>query len=219
MSELTLNVETRKASGTQAVKKLRREEKIPGVFYFHGQENIQVAVDRKDLHSIWGHQAGLMKLIIDGKTDKMAIIRDIQFDPIKGKPIHIDFLGIKMDEKVKVSVALHLVGTPDGVKNQGGVLQQLFREIEIECLPGDIPEFIELDVTALNIHDSLHIKDLDVPNAEILHDEDTNIATVTPPRVTIEEEEAAAAEAEGEIEEDDESAEPEVLSQKSEEEE
>lgn len=210
MSDITLNVQTREGVGTQAVKKLRAQNLIPGIFYFHGGTNIPFVVNRADMHAIWGHEAGLLELIFDDKNHKKGVIRDIQYDPVKGNPIHIDVMGISMTEKIKVNVSISLVGTSQGVKNHGGVLQQTLRELEVECLPSDIPEQIELDVTELDINDSLHVSDIKLENAEVLVDESTVVATVSPPRV-IEE----VAEGEGE----EESAEPEVLSQKSEDEE
>ena len=120
----------------------------------------------------------------------------------------------KMGEKLKVSVSIVLVGTSEGVKNHGGVLQQTMRELEVECLPSKIPEQIEVDVTEMQINDALHVSDIELEDAEILADESAVVATVSPPRV-IEEEEVETEGEEGE----EESAEPEVLSQKSEDEE
>lgn len=206
MSDLTLNVKSREGIGTQAVKKLRAQNQIPGIFYFHGSENIPFIVDRAQLHSIWGHESGLLELVFDGKDSKMGVIRDIQFDPVKGKPIHLDVMGIKMGEKLKVTVSITMVGTPEGVKNHGGVLQQTLRELDIECLPSKIPEQIELDVSALEINESLNVSDLQVEDVTILTDESTVVAIVSPPRVMTEG---------GEREEGEEAAEPQVLSQKS----
>ncbi len=208
MSDITLNVQTREGVGTQAVKKLRAQNLIPGIFYYHGSDNIPFVVDRAELHSIWGHESGLLEVVFDGTKSKKGVIRDIQFDPVKGKPIHLDVMGISMSEKIKVNVGISLVGTADGVKNHGGVLQQTLRELEVECLPSDIPEHIELDVTDLSINESLHVSDIKLENVEILSDESTVVATITPPRVTEE-----VIEMEGE-----EAAEPEVISQKSEDE-
>ncbi len=214
MSDITLNVTTRESIGTQAVKKLRAQSQIPGIFYFHGSDNIPFVVDRAELHSIWGHESGLLELVFDGKDSKKGIIRDIQFDPVKGKPIHLDVMGIRMGEKLKVTVAISLIGTPEGVKTHGGVLQQTLRDVEVECLPSNIPEYIELDVSELDINQSLNISDIEVDDDLIIQaDESTVVATVSPPRIL---EDVEAEEDEEGLEE---AAEPEVLSQKSEEDE
>ncbi|MBN1560752.1 50S ribosomal protein L25 [candidate division KSB1 bacterium] len=204
MSDITLNVETRAATGTQAAKKLRYQNKIPGIYYFHGSKNIPFVVERTELRSIWGHESGLIEIVLDGKERKKCIVREIQFDPVKGHPIHIDFLGIKMDEKITVHAPITLVGTSTGVKNNGGILQHVLREIEIECLPSDIPESIEIDVTPLEIGDSLSVSDLVSENYTILTDPSTVLVTVSAPRVIeVEAEEKA-----------EEGVEPEVISQK-----
>lgn len=212
MAELHLNIQTRNDMGSNAVRKLRREDKIPGVFYRHGTENIPFYVDRKELHEVWGHESSLLDVTFDGKDNKKCIIRDIQFDPIKGRPLHIDLLGITMTEKITVYASITLVGTPLGVKNSGGILNQVLREVQVECLPSDIPDNIELDVSELEIGDNLQVSDLAVEKAEILEDPDTIVATITAPRLEVEEEEEVA-------EEEEEAAEPEVLSQRAEEEE
>jgi large subunit ribosomal protein L25 len=213
MAEIQLNVETREGTGTQAAKKIRAVEKIPGIYYISGSKNIPIIIDRAELHSIWGTESGLLDITFDGKTRKKAVIRDIQYDPVRGFPIHIDLMGIKMTEKLKINVPVTLIGTPNGVKTDGGILQHIQREIEVECLPSDIPSSIDIDISELNIGDNIHVSDLNVENAEILTDQEAVIATVSAPRVV---EETTVAETE---EETDESAEPEVLSQKSEDEE
>jgi len=204
MSDITLNVEMREGTGTQVAKKLRSQNKIPGIYYFHGSKSIPFSIDRTELRSIWGHESGLIEVIFDGKEHKKCVIREIQFDPIKGTPIHIDFLGIKMSEKLTVHTPITVVGTSTGVKNNGGILQQVLRDIEIECLPANIPDHIEIDVTALEIGDSISVSDLVSENYTILADPSTVLVTVSAPRIVeVEVEEAV-----------EESAEPEVITQK-----
>ena len=123
----------------------------------------------------------IIELSVDGKTAK-TLIREIQRHPIRPDIIHVDFFEIHASEKVKLKVPVHLAGNPDGVRNAGGVLDQVTREVEIEVLPENIPDRVELDVTALKIGDSLHVRDLTIPNARILTDTDLTIATVVPPR-------------------------------------
>jgi len=213
MTQVTLNVETREGKGTQAAKKLRAVDKIPGIFYIHGGKNIPISINRADLHAIWGSESGLLELVFDGKAHKQAVIRDIQFDPVKGRPIHIDLMGIKKGEKIKINVPVHLLGTAEGVKTHGGVMQLIQREVEVECLPSEIPTSIDYDVTDLEIGESIHVSDLVVENATIITDSEAVIASVIAPRIA---EAAPVAEVEAEEEEE---AEPEVLAQKSEDEE
>ena len=210
MAEITLNVESRQDSGKQYAKKLKREGKIPGIYYFHGQEGMPFSVNMKDVQELSSPEVGLITILIDGKEEKKCIIREIQYDPIRLEPIHIDLMGILLTEKITVTVPVHLTGTSTGVKNSGGVLQHILREISVECFPGDIPENIEIDVTNMDIGDSLHVSDLTVENARILADDETVVATVSAPR-KVEEEEV-------EVEEGEETAEPELISKEEKEE-
>jgi large subunit ribosomal protein L25 len=126
-------------------------------------------------------ESTLIELSVDGKKTK-ALIREIQRHPVRPDIIHVDFYEIHADEKVKLKVPVHLVGTPDGVRNGGGVLDQVTREVEIEVLPEHIPDRVELDVGALIIGQALHVRDLTIPHAVILTLADLTIATVVPPR-------------------------------------
>lgn len=183
MSELKLALETRKATGKEIAKKLRREGKIPGIYYHHGEEPVPFSVDRKAVQTLLGHDTALINLTFDGKNPKKSVIREMQYDPITNQPIHIDLMGIKMSEKLTVMVPVHLVGTPVGVKTSGGVLQHLIREIEVECFPTDIPDSIEVDVTDLDIGDSVHVSKISIEKVDILADEDQVIANVVAPRI------------------------------------
>jgi large subunit ribosomal protein L25 len=144
----------------------------------------------------------LIELTVDGKMSR-TLIREIQRHPIRPDIIHVDFYEIHAHEKITLEVPVHLVGTPDGVRNAGGVLDQVLREVKIEVLPEHIPDRVELDVTNLKIGDSLHVRDLSIPNAVILNGPDLTIATVVPPRA--EEVAAPAPEAAVEV------AEPELI--------
>jgi large subunit ribosomal protein L25 len=183
MSEVSLKVESRKQIGKESAKRLRREGKTPGIYYFHGKESIPISVDKKALHAIMGKESTLLDIMIDNKDQRKCIIRDIQFDPITSNPIHIDLMGIELTEKVTVQVSITLTGTPDGVKNQGGVLEQQLREVSVECLPMDIPEHIVLDVSNLVIGGSLHVSDIQLDKVKLLDDGSKIIAHVVPPRV------------------------------------
>ncbi|MBN1541058.1 50S ribosomal protein L25 [candidate division KSB1 bacterium] len=209
MTESKLNVITRDNTGKKWTKKMRRQGQIPGIFYQHGKKNILISINTKELVTFLHHETGLISASFNGKEVKKCVIRELQTDPVSREPIHIDLMGVSMTEKLTVNVPIHLHGTPDGVKNQGGTLSQVLREIEIECLPNDIPEHIELDVSALSIGDTLTTEAIVADKFEIIGESDRLIATVSAPRVSEEEEEEAEAEA----------AEPELVGKKEEEEE
>lgn len=200
MEELVLNVEKRQELGKKATKSLRKMGKLPGIYYFHGQESVPVAIDEKELKSVIHSEASIIDLKIDNGHNTKCVIREVQWDPIFGKALHVDLMGIKLTEKVTVEVPIHLVGTPVGVKQKGGILQHIIREIEIESLPLDIPEHIEIDVTHLDIGDAIRIEDLSIEKVKILNDPSQSIVVVRPPVVavepTVEEEEEEVAEPE-----------------------
>ncbi len=205
--ELVLKVEPR-ATGKKVVKSLRREGKVPGIYYHHGEESIPVAVDAKALRTVAHAESSLIDLeFSDGRKAK-CVIREVQRDPVRGEFLHVDLMGIRLAESVTVEVPVHVVGVPVGVKDKGGVLQQALRHVEIECLPLDIPEFVEIDVSGLDIQDSLHVSDLQLEGIKILTDPEQLVVTVRPPRVHAEVvEEAVEEEAE---------AQPEVIGRESE---
>lgn len=183
MADVTLNVETRQDLGKKSSKKLRREGKIPGIFYIRGEDSVAVAMDEKTVRNIIQSDTNVIDLKFDSGKKAKCVIRDIQWDPVYDNPVHVDLLGIKLTEKIVVDVPIHMVGTPVGVKEGGGILQQLVRDVSIECLPLDIPEHFELDVSALNVGDSIRVEDLEIENAKVLTDPTQSIVTVRPPTV------------------------------------
>ena len=179
-----LTAEARTAAGKGAARKARARRQVPAVIYGHGRDTQALALDAQALEqALTGVEPAstVIQLTIAGKAVK-TLIREIQRHAIRPDIIHVDFYEIHADEKVTLKVPVHLVGTPDGVRNAGGVLDQVTREVEIEVLPEHIPSRVELDVTALTIGHSLHVRDLAIPNATILDDADVTIATVVPPR-------------------------------------
>ena len=144
-------------------RRVRVEGKIPAVVYGAGQETVAVAVDPKVvtriLHSESGHNT-IFDLNVEGAALVKAMIVDWQHEPIKGRLLHIDFKRIAMDKAMQVSVPVQLTGSPVGVRVGGGVLDQIMREVEIECLPGDIPDHLDVDVTDLELYGAIHISDL-----------------------------------------------------------
>ena len=202
---VSLAAAPREQTGKGAARQARFQHKIPAIIYGHGRPAQPLMLDAKALEkALTGVEPAstLIDLTVDGKKTR-ALIREIQRHPIRPDIIHVDFYEIHSGEKVKLKVPVHLVGAPDGVRNAGGVLDQVTREVEIEVLPEHIPDRVEMDVTALKIGDSLHVRDLVIANATILQGADLTIAVVVPPRA--EEVAAPAAEAATEV------AEPELI--------
>jgi large subunit ribosomal protein L25 len=181
---VALAATAREKTGKGAARQARFQKKVPAVIYGHGRATQTLMVDALALEkALTGIEPAstLIELSVDGKTSR-TLIREIQRHPLRPDIIHVDFYEIKSGEKITLKVPVHLVGTPDGVRNAGGVLDQVTREVEIEVLPEHIPDRVELDVTALKIGDSLHVSELVIPNAVILTGADLTIATVVPPR-------------------------------------
>ena len=181
---VTLSASAREKTGKGAARQARFQKQIPAVIYGHGRPTQTLMVDARALEkALTGiePESTLIELTVDGKKAR-TLIREIQRHPIRPDIIHVDFYEIKADEKVTLKVPVHLAGTPDGVRNEGGVLDQVTKEVEIEVLPENIPDRVELDVSGLKIGDSLHVRDLSIPNAVILNGPDLTIATVVPPR-------------------------------------
>lgn len=204
--QATLPVTARTSRGKGAARALRRSGQIPGVIYGHGREAEPVAIDSSTLTKMLvGVSAAttIVDVTVDDRAPVKALIREIQRDALRpGTILHLDLYEVRGDEEITLEVPVRLVGIPDGVRNFGGVLDHVLRELEIEVLPGNIPEHIDLDVTALAIGHSLFVRDLHVPNAKVLNDPDTPICTVVAPRT----EEAPAA-----VPEEVASSEPELI--------
>ena len=186
-----------------AARRVRVSGKIPAVVYGAGQESVAVSVDprviTKILHSDSGHNT-IFDLDVTGASPVKAMIVDWQHEPIKGALLHIDLKRIAMDKKMIVSVAIQLVGVPVGVKSQGGILEHVLREVEIECLPGDIPSHLDVDVSGLELHGVIHVSDLPHSGSiKFLGDEHATVAHVTMIKEVVEPEAAVVAAAEPEV--------------------
>ncbi len=207
MSEIVLKAEVRTLIGSHA-NKVRFAGKIPGVFYAHGEENISVTVSPLGLKPlIYTSDTHLVNLQLDNGISKTCILRDVQFDPLTDKPIHFDLQGVKEDEELTIEVPVVLVGSPKGVKD-GGTLQHVIHKLKVMCLPKFIPENIKIDVSELAINDSVHVRDLPLPNVTVLENASSTVVAVVPPTVVKEAEGAVAgAVVEGAAT----SAEPEVI--------
>ncbi len=177
-----------------AARRVRVAGKIPAVVYGAGQDAVAVTVDprmiTRILHSDSGHNT-IFDLNVEGSAVVKAMIVDWQHEPIKGKLLHIDLKRIAMDKMMRVSVPIQLVGIPVGVKTQGGILEHVLREVEVECLPNDIPSHLDVDVAGLELNAAIHVSDLPHSGSiKFLGDENATVAHVTAIK-----EEAVAAEA------------------------
>lgn len=201
-------VEKRGGTGKQVAKRLRRQGLIPGVLYGR-RVAAPITVNHKDILKVTHGHGGSTQLVKlrfaeDGET-RTAIIRDLQVDPVSEGLLHVDFQEVAMDQAIMVTVPIHHVGEPAGVKDQGGILAMILREVQVSCLPGQIPDRIEADVSALLIGNVLTIAELRPPEGiRILNDPAQAVATVSPPMA---EEVAAPAAAPA-------PAEPEVLTER-----
>ena len=204
MAVIPLSGERRETLGKGGARKARAAGQIPAVLYGHGETPIPVAIGTRAFEvALHKHEGGnpIVNLALDG-SEYTALIRAVQYDPVTHAILHLDFQHISLTETVEVKVALHFEGLAIGVKDGGGILESILREVEVRCLPTQIPPSISVDVTRLNIGDSIHVSELQVPNVVILTDPTAPIVTVSPPTVMEEKpaEEAAVAEAPAEPE-------------------
>jgi large subunit ribosomal protein L25 len=198
-TKLTLN--PRAAASSRATRRLRREGRVPGVIYGGGTDPVPFEVDERELRHALAARGAVLELAVDGDSTP-AVLKDAQYDPVRGTTLHVDFLRVRLDVAIHSTVLLDLVGAEEapGVK-EGGVLEQITRELNIEALPGDIPEAIRFDVSAMNINDTVTLSAVTPPRGVTLLDdlEETVIATLVPPTVDIEAEEEEALEEETEL--------------------
>ncbi len=208
MAENVIEAQRRSTTGSAEARRTRRKDQVPGIFYQHGKTSQPFLVDSKALLAVVHAESALFDVRFDGEAVQKCVVREIQWDPITQQPIHVDLMGVSMTEKISVAVPVRLLGVPYGVKTENGIMQHLMREVDVECLPSDIPDNIELDVTELKIGDSLHLSDIHVEKVKVLGDLERPVVTVTALRI-VEETPAAAAEETA-------AAEPEVIGKKAE---
>lgn len=226
-TQQVLTVHSRAVMGKRPVARLRQEGLVPGIVYGHNMKPLPVAVNRRELGRLLHSKAGEHALVTLHMEDlpaapgepgsraaqagghaweKPALVKALQHDPVDGHVTHIDFHTILLTERIKVKVAVALKGEPIGVKQEGGILEHFLREVEVECLPAEIPTQLELDVNALKIGDTVHVSDLVPPeDTRITNDPQGVVASVQKPREEKPEEAATAV------------AEPEVIREKKEE--
>lgn len=207
MEKTILNANVRELSTKAAKNSLRKSGFVPGVFYLKGHDTIHISVKDKELNNlVFTPDTHLISLNVNGKDEYECIIKDVQFDPVTDKVVHFDLLGLVSGEKFQLEVPVQLHGAPIGVK-EGGIIQHVLHKLEIECLPSNIPQHIDIEISQLKLGDAIHVRDLSLENIEILNPKDSLIVTVTHPKLEKEPEAEEAEKVEGE-----EQAEPEVIS-------
>src|SRR5258705_5910468 len=188
MAIVSLEAARRADVGKGVARKLRAVGRVEAVDVGRGVSSIPLTISLKELESVI-HSAEGSNVIVDLKVsgdkpkDRKALIREIQRDPVAGLILHLDLQHISLTERITVQVPIVLVGTPTGVKDAGGILEHLLREVEVECLPTEIPSKLEVDVSGLAIGDSLHVSDIKTERAEIKTEMDRAIAAVVPPTI------------------------------------
>jgi large subunit ribosomal protein L25 len=182
----TLNVDPREVSNSRATRRLRRDGFVPGVVYGGDGEPVPFAVDARDLRIALQHAGAVLDLKIGDDKATPVVVKDQQRHPVKGHIVHLDFLRVRLDQAIQATVVLELTGIEEapGVK-EGGVLEHITREVNIEALPNDIPDVITHDVSAMEINDTLTLDAITAPDGVSLLDdlEETVVATLTPPRL------------------------------------
>lgn len=194
--EVTLRAETREDHGKGAARKLRAAGRIPAVLYGKGEDTVALSVDAHDAGLLF-HSISVENTIVDleiggAKGGVQTLVREIQVHPHRPEILHVDFYRIQKGVRIELDIPIHLNGVPDGVKNSGGILQQVIHELAVKCLPTQIPDSIEIDVSGLGLGESVHVSDLPVEEGvEILTEGDQTVCSVVAPKVVeVAEEEA-----------------------------
>jgi large subunit ribosomal protein L25 len=207
MPQLSLAARVRTDTGKGAARRLRRDDQVPAIFYGPNSQPVMLAVKYLDLKTLLKSASSenvIFQIQIEsgqGTESKTVMLKELQTDPIKPVYYHADFYEISMDKELTLNVPVHLVGTPEGA-SKGGILQHVKRDLAVSCLPGNLVEFLEVDVTALDIGDAVHVKDLVLPaGMKTAEDGDSTIAVVTAPHVVAEKVEEEVVEGEEKAEE------------------
>jgi large subunit ribosomal protein L25 len=187
LETLEIQVETREVGSKRQARRMRRDGKIPGVFYGPKTPPVPLELNKKEFSNrVAGLEGSHLVRLKSGSTalaDKVALVKEMQYHPITGEVIHTDLYEVDLTAKIQVRVPLHFVGKAAGVV-RGGILQPIVREIEVECLPLDIPEFFNVEVSALDIGDSIHIEELPIPEGvTVVSESNLALVSVVPPTV------------------------------------
>jgi large subunit ribosomal protein L25 len=200
MAETDLHVEKREQTRHGTSKKLRQEGKVPGIFYAQNEDAVPVSMNQIEIQYLAHSDIYVFNVIFPDGTIRKSILREVQTNPVDNSLVHVDLFGVKLTQKVRLSIPVLFIGVPIGVK-EGGILEHLIREVEVEGLPLEIPEHIEVDVSHLNIGDGIVLKDILIEKIKFITDENHPVANVIHPKVVqevvpeeeqIEEGEAAA---------------------------
>lgn len=212
MSEQELNASTRSETGKANVRRLRRTGFVPCTIYGVEDKSVSLTINRKELEKLLSEAHSVIKLVNDG-NEQRCVIKEIQYHPVKGDIIHVDLQRIKAGQEIQLSVPIKFIGEAPGVK-AGGVFQTIRNELDISTLPKYLPNEIVIDISAMELNDTMHISDLNLENITINHEQDSSICSIVLPKKVeepvAEEEEGEELEVEGE-----EGAEPEVITSKS----
>ncbi len=209
MADFALQAQLRSDLGKSASRRLRRDKKVPAVVYGRGKEGVTVTIEEKDLQKALKARSSLLDLTVDGETRKV-IVKELTNHPVKGSYQHVDFYEVAMDRAVETTTTLYVVGEDDR-EQDGGIMNLVLRELDISCLPGNIPEYVDIDVSGLVIGDTLHVSDLKLPEGvDVLIDTAEVVLTITDPALLEEPEDDEDA---------DEVEEPEVIGEEDDEEE
>jgi large subunit ribosomal protein L25 len=179
----TLSLTARDPEGSRNARRLRRSGLVPGVIYGGGDTPVHFAVDARILRNTLAHSGAILEVSLDGATGSPVLVKDVQRHPVRGEAVHVDLLRVRMDEAIQTTVTVELVGADEapGVV-EGGVLSQEAREITIEALPGDIPDSIKHDVSALEMNETLTLESITAPaGVTFVDDGETVIASIMPP--------------------------------------
>ncbi|MEJ7785623.1 MAG: 50S ribosomal protein L25 [Solirubrobacteraceae bacterium] len=184
----SLTIEPRESEHSRATRRLRREGRVPGILYGRGGDPLCFSVDARDLRIAMAGTGAVFELAGDGTGTTAAVLKETQRHPVRGDVMHVDLLRVDLSQPIHAMVALHLVGAEDAPGTRdGGVLEQVTREINIEALPSEIPDSIDFDVSAMEINDTATLEQLQAPaGVTLLDDLETTIANLSPPRLEVE---------------------------------
>jgi large subunit ribosomal protein L25 len=179
-NEHQIEINKRENTGKKSVKQLRRDGNIPGVYYSPTSENsTPIFITQGEYHEAIKSGARIFNILVGGKK-QTVLFKSVQYHPVTDQVLHIDLYGIRMDKPINIKIPVHLTGNAIGVTDEGGVLNQAFNEIEIQCLPGDIPEFFETDISELNLGDSISVGIIELDEKfTLITSEDTVLASIT----------------------------------------
>jgi len=183
MSEINLKAKKREEYKESTLNQIRKKGVIPGIYYGHDVGNISIAATEIDLRPIiYTTESRIINLKFEDNSSFNCILKDVQFHPVSDKPLHFDLIAINEGEQITIEVSVHIIGNAPGIKD-GGVLQHSLHKLQIECLPSNIPTHIDVDVSELNVNDSIKVSDLKLDNITVLNDENASIVAIIPPTV------------------------------------